>query len=289
HTKEERRIGIISTEEIREAKLRIVKLVQAEAFIDDIKTLKLNNKVRRASKLIALLPYLDDEGILRIGGRLKHAALPEETKHPIILPSHHYVTRLIIIHYHEKLFHAGVQTTLNCIREEFWPIFAKSQVKGILYKCVRCKKASPKTSWQLMGQLPSARVNPARPFYNTGVDYCGPFYVRDRIRRNSKQYKAYVAIFVCMVVKAVHIELVEDLTTDSFIAALKRFMARRGKVRNIYSDNGKNFVGADRALQEILYSKEFKDDVQDHATSEQISWHFIPPRSPHYGGLWEAA
>lgn len=156
HIKEECKVGIISTEEIREAKSRIIKLVQAEAFIDNIKTLKFNNKVRKASKLIALLPYLDDEDILRIGGRLKHAILPEETKHPIILPSHHHFTKLIILHHHEKLFHVGVQTTLNCIREEFWPILARSRVKGILHKCVKCNKASPKTSWQLMRQLSSA-------------------------------------------------------------------------------------------------------------------------------------
>jgi len=90
--------------------------------------------------------------------------------------------------------------------------------------------------------------------------------------------------------KAVHIELIEDLTTESFLAALKRFISRRGKVQNMYSDNGKNFVGADRVLQQIIEDEEFKGAVQEFAANEQMQWHFIePPRSPHYGGLWESA
>jgi len=91
-----------------------------------------------------------------------------------------------------------------------------------------------------------------------------------------------------MATKAVHIELVEDLTTESFLAALKRFIAQRGKVKNMYSDNGRNFVGADRALQQVLKDKKFNRTVQEFATEERMHWHFIPSRSPHYGGLWES-
>ncbi|XP_039303908.1 uncharacterized protein LOC113004960 [Solenopsis invicta] len=138
------------------------------------------------------------------------------------------------------------------------------------------------------GLTTSVRVNIGRPFLSSGVDYCGPFQVRDRIRRNAKSYKAYVAIFVCMSTKAVHIELVEDLTAESFIAALKRFVSRRGRARDLYSDNGKNFVGAERMLREILSTEEFKKSIQEYTTSEQINWHFIPARSPHCGGIWEA-
>ncbi|XP_011858442.1 PREDICTED: uncharacterized protein LOC105555996 [Vollenhovia emeryi] len=287
--KKRREIGAITAEELQKAKASTIKLIQKEEFKDDIKALKGNNKVRRDSKLVSLYPYLDSNGILRVGGRLKYATLSDEVKHPILIPASHYFTTLVILHHHERLFHAGVQTTLNSIREEFWPIFAKSRVKKILRNCVRCRKAHPKAGWQLMGELPAVRVNISRPFYNCGVDYCGPFLVRDRIRRNSKKYKAYVAIFICMVTKAVHIELVEDLTTEAFLAALKRFIARRGKVKNMYSDNGRNFVGADRILQQALEDMTFNSTVQEFATKEQISWHFIPPRSPHYGGLWEAA
>lgn len=244
--KGERKIGTIITKESNESMLMIIKSVQSEEFIEEMKDLKRNGRVKRRSRLIALLPFLDEKGIMRIGGRLKNATIAEEMKQPIILPSRHHVTVDKTLP-QKKMMHAGVQTTLNSIRESFWPILAKNGVKEMLRKCVKCRKASPRPSCQLMGQLPNVRVNSARPFLNSSVDYCGPFLVRDRIRRNSKQYKAYVAVFICMVVKAVHIELVEDLSTEFFIAALKRFMARRGKVKK-YSNNGTNFVGADRTL-----------------------------------------
>ncbi|XP_011169928.2 uncharacterized protein LOC105202933 [Solenopsis invicta] len=154
NNKKDRIEGAINAKDLKRAKLTIVKLVQAEEFKEDIRRLKTDNKLQRSSRLISLLPFLDDKGILRVGGRLRHATIPEEAKHPAILPSRHHVTRLLIVHYHEKLFHAGVQTTLNSIREEFWPILARNSVKEIIHKCVQCRKASPKASWQLMGQLP---------------------------------------------------------------------------------------------------------------------------------------
>lgn len=162
-------------------------------------------------------------------------------------------------------------------------------MKNILRKFVICCKANPVGAVQLMGQLPQVRTTAARPFLNVGVDYCGPFFIRDRIRRNAKLYKAYVAIFVCMCTKAVHIELVEDMTAESFIGALKRLISRRGKVAHLYCDNGRNFVGAERELRQLFEDPEFKRRFQDAAAEERIVWHFIPPRAPHFGGLWEAA
>lgn len=125
-----------------------------------------------------------------------------------------------------------------------------------------------------------------------GVDYGGPLYIRDSKRRNAKVSKAYMAIFVCFVTKAVHLELVSDLTTEAFLNSLKRFMARRGKVSHIYSDNATNFTGAAKELQEL--NKIFKDEHHEHdlkrfLAAEQVTWHFIPPNAPNFGGLWEAA
>lgn len=140
-----------------------------------------------------------------------------------------------------------------------------------------------------MGQLPAVRVRISRPFSKVGVYYCGPFLVRDRVRRNGKQYKAYVAVFVCMVTKAVHIELVEDMTTEAFIGSLKRFMARRRLPSDIYSDNGRNFVDAEREIRQILEDPELGKKIHDVTSKQGIMWHFIPPRAPHFGGLWESA
>ncbi|XP_063993673.1 uncharacterized protein LOC135171215 [Diachasmimorpha longicaudata] len=143
-----------------------------------------------------------------------------------------------------------------------------------------------------MGNLPTARVTESRPFTNVGVDYCGPFFVKEKKFRNRSRVKVYVAVFVCLAIKAVHLEVVSDLTTEAFLAALRRFIARRGCCRHIHSDNGTNFIGANNALKEIyeLFKSEVhQKTVQSWLTTKHIHWHFIPPLSPHFGGLWEAA
>ena len=133
---------------------------------------------------------------------------------------------------------------------------------------------------------------PFRPFLVMGVDYCGPLFVKMGTRRNAKIIKAYVAVFVCFCTKAVHLEVVQDLTSEAFIVALRRFISRRGKCRRLCSDNATNFVGANRELQELhelFNSENFQSKIQRVASEENLEWKWIPPRTPHAGGLWEAA
>ncbi|CAB0009367.1 unnamed protein product [Nesidiocoris tenuis] len=139
-----------------------------------------------------------------------------------------------------------------------------------------------------MGELPKERVQPSRAFLNTGVDFCGPILVKTSNRRNSKAENAYVALFVCFATKAIHLELVSDLSTPAFLGALKRFFARRGKARKMFSDNGGNFVGAQRELHRLFLNASQSDEMKNYLSGENIEWSFIPPRSPNFGGLWEA-
>jgi hypothetical protein len=139
-----------------------------------------------------------------------------------------------------------------------------------------------------MGNLPSKRVQPARPFINCGVDYAGPIVIKQSKGRGKNSVKTYVALFICLATKAIHLQLVTDCSTETFLGALKRFIARRGMVSSIYSDNGTNIVGANRELNKLFISQEFKSDVINQLLKDKIAWHFIPPRSPHFGGVWEA-
>jgi hypothetical protein len=142
-----------------------------------------------------------------------------------------------------------------------------------------------------MGNLPKQRVQVLRVFTNVGVDFCGPFYIKEKKYRNRTRLKAYVCVFVCLTIKAVHFELVSDLSSDGFIAALRRFAARRGLPSHIYSDNGTNFVGANNQLREmyaLLNSEQHKERICRFSNERRITWHFIPPMAPHFGGLWEA-
>ncbi|XP_039452434.2 uncharacterized protein LOC120431370 [Culex pipiens pallens] len=175
------------------------------------------------------------------------------------------------------------------VRQQFWPVNAKRMINRVLKRCVTCFKASPTDVKLFMGDLPSARVTAALPFSRTGVDYAGPFYLKEGRLRSPR--KAYVCVFVCMSTKAIHLELVGSLTTDGFIGALHRMVSRRGMVSEMKSDNGTNFVGGDRRLtelKELLKSDVLKTKIEEFCQPRGIVWSFNPPKAPHQGGLWEA-
>ncbi|XP_011884071.1 PREDICTED: uncharacterized protein LOC105571211 [Vollenhovia emeryi] len=156
--------------------------------------------------------------------------------------------------------------------------------------CSKCFRANPKPARYIMGDLPTNRVTPNRAFYGCGLDYAGPFYVKSRVR-GPANIKTYMCVFVCIVTKAVHLELATDMSTDAFLNCLRRFIARRGKCKHIYCDNGTNFVGAKTELSE-LYDKlskiEFQENVTNFLGEDRILWHFNPPSAPNFGGLWES-
>jgi hypothetical protein len=137
-----------------------------------------------------------------------------------------------------------------------------------------------------MGNLPPHRVQVARAFANVGIDFCGPFQLRESKRKNAKIVKSYTAIFVCLVTKAVHLEIAFDLSAEGFVHVLKRFIGCRGIPSHIFSDNATNFVGAERKFKELqdMFKKEEHKIIRD-MTCQGIQWHFIPPRAPNFGGI----
>ena len=286
-------LGPLKANELSQAQAFLVKFVQNEAFPKELNLLTNKKSLNSQSAILSLNPFLDEHGIIRVGGRLSLSSLPYNKKHPILLPKKHHFTRLVILHEHVRHFHAGAQSTLAAVRQNFWPCSGRAVVRQVLGKCLRCIRSSPKSSSNLMGELPGSRVNiPLRPFISTGVDYAGPFYHQVGTRRTAKLAKCYICIFVCFSSKAVHIEIATDLTTEAFLNAFKRFIARRGRPADVYSDNGLNFVGAANKLTELyelLQSAKLQNDLVKFSSNERINWHFIPAYSPHQGGLWEAA
>ncbi len=287
--KTERNIDPLTPTELRAALTVWVKIVQQQFFQEDILSLNKISHVKLTSNLRKLFPYLDSNGVLRVSGRLENSKLPENAKHQMILPSDSYLTVLIIRSIHYNNFHCGFQLTCSTLLSQFWVLRGRVKIRHIIRSCVKCRRHRSKVAEQLMGNLPSSRVTPSRPFLHTGVDFAGPFTLKNFVGRPPKTYKGYLCIFVCMVTKAVHIEAVSSLTTEAFIATLRRFVSRRGLCSDIYSDCGTNFVGADRELKSLLCARSTNNAVADQLSSEGIRWHFNPPASPHRGGLWEAA
>ncbi len=143
---------------------------------------------------------------------------------------------------------------------------------------------------QLLGSLPSSRVTPGRPFAQTGIDYAGPIQLRTTKGRGNKSYKGYIALFICMATRAIHIEIVSSLTTEAFIAAYKRFISRRGLCTDVFSDNGTYFVGANTVMKRTYRAAltTLPADIAAMLATDGTNWHFIPPHTPHFGGIWEA-
>ncbi|XP_073986146.1 uncharacterized protein [Rhodnius prolixus] len=187
---------------------------------------------------------------------------------------------------------AKVTATHAFLRSRYWIVNGKNVVRRQLGACNKCFSVKPTPFNPLMGQLPEGRVSASSPFTTTGIDYAGPFNVKIASLRSAKVLQSYLAIFVCFSTKAIHLELVTDLTTQAFLAALNRFVARRGVPSHIWSDNGTNFVGAKRRLKEVsalLNDAKSQEAILRESNKRSIEWHFIPPRAPHFGGLWEAA
>ncbi|KAL4096396.1 hypothetical protein QTP88_021358 [Uroleucon formosanum] len=285
--------GPLQADEINNATNCIIKLVQYNSWSEEITALSSARQISPKSKLYQLKPFLDENKLIRVGGRLKNADILDIfEKHPIPLPADSPFTRLIFVNEHEKTMHGGPQIMLTSIRTKYWPVNGRNIARKITQKCVKCFKYKPVVVQPIMGNLPQARIEPAKPFQRSGVDFAGPFLVKSSLRRNASANKAYACMWVCFVTKAVHIELVGYLTTQSFMNALKRFCDRRGLVSDIYSDNATNFVGASRQLVELktlFWSPEHQEELQRFTANNGIRWHFIPARSPHFGGLWEAA
>uniref|UniRef100_A0A5S6QMP9 Integrase catalytic domain-containing protein n=1 Tax=Trichuris muris TaxID=70415 RepID=A0A5S6QMP9_TRIMR len=277
-----RRYGTLSVDELREAEEVWLKKVQQVAFQSEIDSLKKTNHVQFSSCTHQLAPFLDEQGLLRVGGRLQQSNLCMDSRHQIILPHESPFVHLLIRSCHERQLHAGTETTLSVLRQRFWILKGRSIVKKIVRNCSVCRRVCSLPFAQKMAPLPEERVTMAHPFARTGVDFAGPLC----IRRGRKVMKVYVCIFTCMVIRAIHLELVPTMSADDFILAFRRFISRRGKPVCLQSDNFRSFKRADQEIRRLFQSDSF-ERVKRDLSKDRIKWLFISPRAPWVGGYWE--
>ncbi|CAG7822491.1 unnamed protein product, partial [Allacma fusca] len=239
--------GELTGEEILRAQVFWWKIVQQDYFGKEVEALSKKQVLARDSRLMTLTPMLDSDGVIRMQGRTERAKeLQLGTTFPVILhPEHHY-TKLLIAHLHKESRHQGIETVISNLRMYYWVLQARSAVKRSFSECVMCKVRRARPCPPIQGVLPIERLTrQQRPFANTGIDYFGPLMVT----ANRKTLKRYGVIFTCLSIRAIHLEIAPDLSTDSAINAIRRFIARRGSPDVLWSDNGTNFHGADRELR----------------------------------------
>lgn len=297
--------GPIKADEIQKAEDIIIKTAQRQVFEQEIKQLSKGGQIKNGV-LSVWKPQVVD-GMLIVGGRLQKSELSAAAKHNVIIPKYcsplkekNYdekaqLAKTLILHAHKETLHGGVQQVSMYLHQKYRIINATSAIRYILKRCVVCRRYNNPKTEQLMGELPRTRVNQAHAFENCSVDYFGPISIKASFLRNVKAMKAWGAVFVCNVTKAVHLELVTELSAECYIAALKRFIGRRAVPASIISDNGTNFVSSEKLLDQDTkkFIQELRDDkfqeyIINYCSNLKIDFKFIPAYCPHVGGLHEA-
>ena len=293
-------VSSVNVNELNEAGKEIIRIVQQVSLAEEGVILRQmndkasstkvekhdNRRIPKTSNLYRLDPILTEDGILRVGGRVRRADVPLDVKYPCILPRRGHITELIICHFHQKVAHQGRRMTHNSIRSSgFWIISGSSVVSNHISKCVKCRKIRGSLQKQRMADLPGDRLEPSPPFTYSAVDYFGPWLVKEG-RRSVKRYDV---LFTCLVSRAIHLETSVSLDASSFLNAYRRFIGRRGPVRQLRSDCGTNFVGSKSELQSALAEMD-QDKVKRKLLEENcdfISFRMNVPHASHMGGSWE--
>ena len=258
------------------AKRTIIKWVQIES-LPDYKILKEGAQVSKSSPIRKLDPFIDNEGLMRVGGRIRASELYYDEVHPFVLPKRAHITNLIVKMCHERVMHQGQGMSMQELRSQgFYVIGASAVVAKHIRSCVECRRQRRPLELQKMADLPSERLTPCPPFTYVGADCFGPFLVKDY----RKEIKRYGVVFTCMASRAVHLEVLDNMTSDDIINAIRRVIAIRGPIRQLRSDQGSNFVGA---------ANEFKKNLrlQHFLLENNIDFVFNTPRASHQGGVWE--
>lgn len=269
-----------------------LKEAQKLEFRKELQDLKRGQEVEKRSTLTTLLPILRN-GLLCSQSRLRlSACMTSDSKYPVILPKHSPIVELLVMHFHRLLLHAGAEQVLAFIKKKFHIMGNRREVKRITHLCKapKCRKGVPLS--QRMGALPPERSDHSQNcFETTGMDFFGPLFVKHdcaevECPHKLTESKVYVCLFTCFTSRAVHLELVSDLTTETFLLALRRFIARRGIPRTCYSDNAKTFQSAEKELRKVFKSINW-NSVQDAMSKYKITFEFSTSNAPWTNGVTE--
>ncbi|KAJ8365140.1 hypothetical protein SKAU_G00139710 [Synaphobranchus kaupii] len=278
----------LTEKELTQAEQIVIRCVQHEIYSEEMKCIQGKQDLPNNSPLCKLHPIMDSEGLLRVGGRISQSKLQEDEANPILIPGQHHIATLLIHHHHESVKHQGRHLTEGAIRASgLWIIGAKRSINSLIHRCVTCRKLRRKIEHQQMADLPAERLQTDPPFSYVGLDVFGPWEITTRRTRGGQaRSKRWAVMFTCMCTRAVHIEVIESMSSSSFINALRRFFSIRGPAKQLRSDCGTNFVGASKELK-LDPPSLGETSVEDYLLDKKCTWVFNPPHASHMGGAWE--
>ena len=266
----ERRNGELSVDELNKAERLWIREAQTGLKVDE-----------KFSQFSNSLGLIEEEGILRCRGRLQNSDLEYNAKYPILIPRDHRLAELIVQRCHREVHHGGVRATLSRLRTKFWVVRGRQMIKKLLSRCVVCKKLEGRPcSVTKVADLPEFRIREVAPFSKVGIDFAGPLFAKCCSKSSRK---VYIALFTCCVTRALHLELVRDLSAETFLCCLRKFAARRGMPDLIVSDNAKTFKASERAITRLFNEPKVKAELQN----KRVTWPFNLERAPWWGGFFE--
>ncbi|XP_053378167.1 uncharacterized protein LOC128547996 [Mercenaria mercenaria] len=273
--------GSLKSSEMKTAEEMWLLHVQRKHFADEFESIR-SAKKNNLQQQLGL--YIDEVGLLRCKGRLENADINENAKHPVLLPRKDRLTYLFIDKIHKEILHSGVSQTLAKTRQRFWIPHGRATKMSVIHMCTVCRRFDGGPyKMPPMPSLPPSRVTECRPFSRTGLDYLGPIYVKS----NDTPMKVWVCLFTCLVTRAVHLEVVLDISTEECLMCLRRFISQRGTPVQLISDNGSHFKAASSILDQIWNRTLHSDEVQTYASNSRITWNFITELAPWMGGYYE--
>ena len=273
--------GSLKAAEIVIAEQKWIAYIQTEHYNDIIVSIR-EKKTNKCQNKLDL--YVDKQGLLGCGGRLGNAEISEGARHPLLLPKQNKLTDIIIEHCHKKTLHAGVAQTLGSVRQTYWVPHGRSVVKKILRRCKICQRhEGGPYKMPLMPPLPTSRVSESAPFTHTGIDYFGPLFIKNK----TENQKVWVCLFTCLVTRAIHLELLQNMSTEQFLLGFRRFLSRHGKPKEIISDNALQFRLTSETLNDIRSQVVTQSEVTTYIANEGIQWKHIVEFAPWMGGFYE--
>ena len=276
--------SIIDPTELDEAERHLHYLVQGESFNAERKILLENKPVKRSSRIAPLSPFMGPNRLIRSTGRIKRLVEVDfDVKHPIVVDARHAFVKLFLRHTHVKHHYQDIDYLRAKMQDRYTILKLRSSLRPVKSNCVTCRMFRAATIQPIMADLPVERLAyQSPPFTNTGVDYFGPFYVT--VRRTTEKSRGF--LFTCLTTRAVHVEIVPSMDASSCVMGVERFVSRRGTPAILWSDNGTNFVGAEKELRENI-EKWNATNTAVELDHKGIKWRFNPPSAPHQGGIWE--
>jgi len=261
----------------------LIKRDQAVHYARELRIIGKGGCLDSSFPIAKCLPYVDENGLLRVGGRLKNAPVPLDVRHPIILPSQSKVTERIVREIHSECGHAAPWRTLPELQRQYWLVGPRRVIRRVVDSCVRCRRFAAKAATPRMADLPSSRLQVGEPaFFHTGVDYFGPIETK-MFRRTVKRWGC---LFRCLTTGACHLEMAYALDADAYLCCHGNFKAARGTPKVMRSDRGTNFIGANRELMEAIERLD-NEKIRGRLAEDGTEWFVNPPATPHQGGIWE--